>query len=113
MGAAGYVAVYEREAVERAYAELYPERNITEDWWYLDTITTELNGTRYVFDYYDDQGGHDGTGNCFWFSIEDADKTDGVLRSSIVFGSELSAAQKRCKEALQRAGLLTDVEVWT
>lgn len=101
MGAAGYVTIYEREAVERAYAGLYPDEDITADWWYLDTITAELNGVRYILDYSDDQGMHEGTGNSFWFNHEEGE------------GWDNTRAQRRCIAALYAARELTSVEVWT
>lgn len=115
MGAAGYVTIYDREAVEAAYRELFPERSITDDWWYLDTITATLHGRSYILNYADDQGMHEGVENSFWFAV--SEEEDGPPRTehrtAIVMGSAKSAAQTRVHEALRKAGRLETVEVWT
>lgn len=92
MGAAGYVHIYRDSEVRAKYKELYPKNNIDEDWWYLTTITVELDGVRWILDYRDDQGWHEGTGNEFWFDNEEAQKR--VLN-----------VLKQCEERV--------VEVWT
>ncbi len=92
MGAAGYVSIYRDLEVRAKYAELYPNNSIDEDWWYLPTITVELDGEKWILDYYDDQGWHRGTQNDFWFKDEEAQER--VLN-----------VLKRCEEK--------SVEVWT
>jgi len=77
MGAAGYVSIYRDSEVRAKYAELYPNNNIDEDWWYLNTITVELDGERWILDYHDDQGWHEGARSEFWFY--DAEAQERVL----------------------------------
>lgn len=101
MGAAGYVTVYDRAELEERYAEKYPDRVLTEDWWYLDTITLDLNGIRLVMDYHDDQGIHDGVENSFWFKSEPNEDW---------FESD---AQKRVLSVLREIKPLSTTEVWT
>lgn len=70
MGAAGSVTIYRRSDAEAAYERLWPGESLTEDWDYVDTITAELDGERWILDYADDQGMHEGSGNFFWFGGE-------------------------------------------
>lgn len=93
MGAAGYVNIYRESNVRETYAKKFPNNDIDKDWWYLKTITTELDGNRYIFDYADDQGYHEGSGNSFWF--------------------ENYEAQQRVLEVLRECECLQWVEVWT
>lgn len=76
MGAAGGVTIYKLDDIEAKYAEMWPDGDIRKDWWYLDTITTDLDGTKYVLDYADDQGMHQGSSNNFWFNFDEDDLID-------------------------------------
>lgn len=92
MGAAGFVNIYRDSEVRNKYKELFPGGDIDEDWWYLKTITVELDGEKWILDYYDDQGCHEGTNSDFWF--RDAE------------------AQRRVNRVLAECKAKT-VEVWT
>lgn len=102
MGAAGYVTVFREADVRAKYKELWPENDIDEDWWYLKTCSADLNGTRYIFDYSDDQGTHEGTREPFWFKNEPGEN---------IF--QETAAQKRVLAALYGVAYEASVEVWT
>ena len=95
MGAAGYVTVYDRDELEKRFAERYPDHVLTEDWWYLDTITMDLDGRRLIFDYADDQGYHQGSQNDFWFAYDGG------------------KAQTRVLSILHEMKQVGHVEVWT
>lgn len=92
MGAAGFVRIYRDSEVRSKYKELFPGNNIDDDWWYLKTITVELNGEKWILDYCDDQGWHKGTRSEFWFRDKDA--------------------QMRVRRVLAECKVKT-VEVWT
>lgn len=92
MGAAGYVSIYSEEEVRNRYRELYPYGNIDKDWWYLRTITVELDSKKWILDYHDNQGHHIGVYNSFWFDDEEAQ-------------SRILNVLKRCEVKI--------VEVWT
>lgn len=102
MGAAGYVTVYNEAAVRGRFQELFPEHDIDKDWWYLKTCSGDLQGTRYIFDYADDQGGHEGSAESFWFAHEEGED---------YFAD--SRAQKRVQQVLLEVGPVVSVEVWT
>lgn len=70
MGAAGSVTIYRRSDVEAAYERPWPGESLTEDWHYVDTITGDLDGERWILDYADDQGWQEGSRNAFWFGGE-------------------------------------------
>ena len=77
MGAAGYVTIYEEAAVRDAYVELWEDfgHKIEEDWWYPSwgeaprwpNVRVNLKGVWYLVDYADDQGGHEGVHEPYWF----------------------------------------------
>jgi hypothetical protein len=102
MGAAGYVAVFNEADVRARYKELWPDNDIDDDWWYLKTCSADIQGTRYIFDYADDQGTHEGSREPFWFRHRDGED----------FLSE-SEAQKRVLAALYGVGAVATAEVWT
>lgn len=98
MGAAGYVTIYPEDAVREEYAKRWPKNSIDEDWWYLrdDSVRVVLDGKRWLVDYSDDQGCHQGVENEFWFKSPEA--------------------QERVRRALTevyRNGLTARTEVWT
>ena len=94
--------VFNEAKVRARFTELFPENDIDADWWYLKTCSAELGGTRYIFDYADDQGGHEGTRESFWFAHE-ADES--------VFSE--SRAQARVNTVLDELGPEAYPEVWT
>ena len=102
MGAAGYVTVYDEAAVRGRFRELFPEQDIDKDWWYLKTCSADVRGTRYIFDYGDDQGGHEGARESFWFAHDEDEN----------YFAE-SRAQARVLKVLDEVGALAQVEVWT
>lgn len=122
MGAAGFVTFYRRSEVEAKYAELYPDKALTDDWWYLDTITVALDGERWICDYADDQGNHEGTGSDFWFSAKERVAKDDLPENAPTWdlnegwgntAGTYSAAQVRVVMVLRNLTESPRVEVWT
>ena len=93
MGAAGYVTIYDYEKVATKYHELYPDRDLHKDRWYLSKITVELDGKKWILDYWDDQNNHQGAEDDFWFANKEA--------------------QERVFRVLQETENDKMVEVWT
>lgn len=85
MGAAGNVTVYDLAEIQMHYRTTHPEHDLLADWWYLKTglddledkagspaLVCKIGQSILVFDYADDQGWHEGSGNSFWFTDEEA-----------------------------------------
>lgn len=119
MGAAGGVTIYKLADIEAKYAEMWPGHDVHKDWWYLDTITVELGDTKYVLDYADDQGYHEGHHNNFWFRSREDDLIDRPAdiwewdsASPYGFLGKIKGSHYRVIKVLREL-TGTHVEVWT